>query len=96
MAFATWLLGHVFLALNSRTEREPLFRVGLFTNRVMVVWAMATVALLLVATLVPSAQHLIKLTCLHPAQWALAVAAAFAGTFWIEARKLIRSWRSRR
>jgi len=95
MAFATWLLGHVFLAFNLRSEREPLVRVGLFSNWVMVVWALATGALLLVATFVPAAQRLIKLTSLHPAQWALAVGAAFAGTFWIEARKLIRSWRSR-
>jgi len=92
MAFATWLLGHVFLALNLRSEREPLFRVGFFTNWVMVVWAAATLALLLVATFVPSARQLIKVTSLSPAQWALAVAAALAGTFWIEARKLIRSW----
>jgi len=91
MAFATWLLGHVFLALNLRTEREPLFRVGFLTNWVMVVWAMATAALLLVATLLPAAQRLIKVTSLSPAQWALAVGAAFAGTFWIEARKLVRT-----
>ena len=93
MAFATWLSGHVFLALNLRSEREPLFRVGFFTNWVMVVWAMATAALLLVATLIPAAQRLIKLTSLHPAQWALAVGAAFAGTFWMEVRKLIRDIR---
>ena len=62
MAFATWLSGHVFLALNLRSEREPLFRVGFFTNWVMVVWATATAALLLVATLVPAAQQLIKVT----------------------------------
>jgi Ca2+-transporting ATPase len=95
MAFATWLLGHVFLALNLRSEREPLVRAGFFTNWVMVAWAMATVSLLLVATLVPAARQLIKVTSLRPAQWALAVGAAFAGTFWIEARKLVRSWRSR-
>jgi Ca2+-transporting ATPase len=91
MAFATWLLGHVFLALNLRTEREPLFRAGFFTNWVMVVWATATAALLLVATLVPAAQRLIKVTSLSPAQWALALGAAFAGTFWLEARKLVRT-----
>ena len=94
MAFATWLLGHVFLAFNLRTEREPLFQVGFFTNRVMVVWALATAALLLVATLVPAAQRLIKVTSLSPAQWALAVGAALAGTFWIEARKLVREIRT--
>jgi Ca2+-transporting ATPase len=94
MAFATWLLGHVFLALNLRTEREPLFRVGFLTNGVMVVWAMATAALLLVATLVPAAQRLIKVTSFSPGQWALAVGAALAGTFWLEARKLVREIRT--
>jgi Ca2+-transporting ATPase len=94
MAFATWLLGHVFLALNLRSEREPLFRVGLFTNWVMVVWAMATLALLLVATLVPGARQSIKVTSLRPAQWALAAGAAFAGAFWIEAGKLVRGIRT--
>ena len=95
MAFATWLLGHVFLALNLRSEREPLVRLGISSNWVMVGWAVATLALLLVATLVPGARHLIKVTSLNAAQWALAAGAAFAGTFWIEARKLIRSWSGR-
>jgi len=91
VAFATWLLGHVFLAFNLRSEREPVIRVGLFSNWVMVVWAMATVALLLVATLVPGAQQLIKVTSLNRAQWELVVGAALAGTFWIEVYKLARS-----
>ena len=95
IAFVTWLLGHVFLAFNLRTEREPLVRVGFLSNWVMVAWAIATVALLLVATLVPEAQRLIKVTSLQPAQWALAMGAAFAGTFWIEARKLILQIRAR-
>ena len=95
IAFVTWLLGHVFLAFNLRTEREPLVRVGFLSNWVMVAWAIATVALLLVATLVPEAQRLIKVTSLSPAQWALAMGAAFAGTFWTEARKLILQIRAR-
>jgi hypothetical protein len=60
----------------------------------MVVWAIATVSLLLAATLVPGARQSIKVTSLHSAQWALAVGAAFAGTFWIEARKLVCEIRS--
>jgi len=94
MAFVTWLLGHVFLALNLRSEREPLFRLGFLSNWVMVVWAMATLALLLVAILVPGAQQLIKVAPLHPTQWAFAVGAAFAGTFWIDACKIVRRIRT--
>jgi len=91
VAFATWLLGHVLLAFNLRSEREPVVRLGLFSNWVMVVWAMATVVLLVVATLVPGAQQLIKVTSLHRAQWELVLGAALAGTFWIEVYKLARS-----
>ena len=91
VAFATWLLGHVFLAFNLRSEREPVIRLGLFSNWVMVVWAMATVAMLLMATLAPAAQLLIKVTSLHRAQWELVLGAALAGTFWIELYKLARS-----
>ena len=32
------LLGHVLLALNMRSDREPLFRLGLFSHRLMMGW----------------------------------------------------------
>src|SRR6266566_3658935 len=92
-AFVTWLLGHVLLALNLRSQREPLFRLGLFSNRLMVWWAMATVLFVLVVTLVPGVQMLFKTTSLSAETWALAIAAALIGTFWIEVRKWITSRR---
>jgi Ca2+-transporting ATPase len=89
MAFATWLLGHIFLALNLRSEREPLVRLGLFSNRLMVVWSAATLSLLLIATLVPGVQGAFKVASLSAAEWLLAFAAAMIGTFWIEVSKVI-------
>jgi Ca2+-transporting ATPase len=89
MAFTAWLLGHIFLALNLRSEREPLVRLGYFSNRLMVIWAAATLALLLFATLVPGVQGLFKVVSLSPTEWLLAVGVALIGTFWIEAKKLI-------
>jgi len=35
MAFVTWLIGHVLLVLNMRSERRPVFKLGLFSNRLM-------------------------------------------------------------
>jgi Ca2+-transporting ATPase len=95
MAFATWLLGHVFLALNLRSEREPLLRLGFFSNRLMVIWAAATFGLLLFATLVPGVQGFFKVVALSPSEWLLAIGAALIGTFWIEAKKLIAARHSR-
>lgn len=89
MAFATWLLGHIFLALNLRSERDPLVRVGLFSNRIMIIWAAATLGLLLFATLVPSVRDLFKVAPLSATEWVLAIGSALIGTFWIEAKKLL-------
>jgi P-type Ca2+ transporter type 2C len=84
MAFAAWLLGHIFLALNLRSERQPLVRLGFFSNRLMVIWAAATLGLLPFATFVPGVQHLFKVTPLSAREWLLAVGVAMIGTFWIE------------
>ncbi len=92
VAFVTWLLGHVLLALNLRSQREPLFRQGLFTNRLMIWWAAATVLFVLVVTFVPGVQMLIKTTPLSGGTWALVITAALMGTFWIEVKKWIVSW----
>ena len=48
IAFATWMLTHVFLAFNMRSERESIFKLGLFTNKVMVIWAAASIAALVI------------------------------------------------
>ncbi len=94
MAFATWLLGHFFLALNLRSDREPLLRLGAFSNRLMMAWGSATVAFVLFAVLVPGVHDALRTVPLSAGRWALAVGLAFAGTFWMEVRKWIVSGRS--
>ena len=89
VAFVTWLLGHLFLALNMRSEREPLVRLGLLSNRVMVVWGLATAGFVLFATLVPAVRPALRTVPLLGWQWGLAAGTAFAGAFWIEVRKLL-------
>jgi magnesium-transporting ATPase (P-type) len=91
MAFVTWLLGHVFLALNMRSEHEPIIRVGLFSNRVMVAWGVATAVCVVAMTSVPAIGALLKVTPLSGPQWTLATGAAIVGTFWQEAGKFY-SW----
>jgi Ca2+-transporting ATPase len=89
VAFVTWLLGHVLLALNLRSERQPLAQLGLLSNRLMNLWGAATIIFILAATLVPGVQAALKVTSLTANQWVLVAVAAFIGTFWIEALKLI-------
>ncbi|MGQ9554452.1 MAG: cation-translocating P-type ATPase [Anaerolineae bacterium] len=87
VAFVTWLLGHVLLALNLRSERQPLARLGLFSNRPMVIWGVATIAFIIMSTLVPPVRTALKTALPSGGEWLLAVAAAFVGTFWLELRK---------
>jgi Ca2+-transporting ATPase len=91
-AFVTWLVGHVLLAFNFRTEREPVLRLGLLSNRVMLVWAGATLCFVLVVTLVPVVQTAVNTTALSPATWVLILMASAVGTCWIELVKWVRSW----
>jgi Ca2+-transporting ATPase len=89
MAFVTWLLGHVFLALNMRSERLPLFKLGVFSNRLMIIWGAAAVAFVLLATLVPAVQTPLRTAPLSGQQWMLVMVASLAGTFWLEVRKVL-------
>jgi Ca2+-transporting ATPase len=89
-AFATWILAHIFLAFNTRSETQPLIKSGPFSNRVMVVWGLAAIVMLLSATIIPILQVLIKTTSLSLSDWLLVLGASLAATFWIEAVKLIR------
>ncbi len=88
-AFAAWMIGHVLLAFNMRSERQPILQLGLFSNRLMVLWALVTFAFIALATSVPFLQTYLKTTSLSPQAWLVIAALDLAGTFWIEARKLI-------
>ncbi|MDD1665318.1 MAG: cation-transporting P-type ATPase [Methanomicrobiales archaeon] len=58
-AFSAWMIGHVLLALFSRSAHDPLYRIGLFSNRVLLVWMAGALGFLATAVLVPAVgQHL--------------------------------------
>jgi P-type Ca2+ transporter type 2C len=90
MAFFTWLMAHVLLALNLRAERQSLWRTGLLSNRLMLVWAGAVVVFVVLAAFVPGMQELFKTTAPSGPECALMAGLAVLGTFWIEGAKLIR------
>jgi len=90
VAFATWMLGHIFLALNLRSEKEPLAKLGLFSNKVMVLWALLAIATLAVGIGLPFVHDSLRLTYLNPQDWALVIGVSFAATFWMELKKLLK------
>jgi len=90
VAFATWMLGHILLALNLRSDREPLVKLGVLSNKVMVLWALIVVVTLLVGTNLPFIANSLKITSLTLTDWAIVIVAAFAATFWMELKKILQ------
>jgi Ca2+-transporting ATPase len=90
VAFATWMIGHILLALNFRSEKEPLSKLGVLSNKVMVLWGLIVIITLLVATNVAGIASSLKITGLAPMDWVLIIVVAFVSTFWIELNKIRR------
>jgi Ca2+-transporting ATPase len=90
VAFATWMFGHIFLALNFRSEREPLVKEGLLSNKVMLLWALLVFVTLLIGTSLPFTQTALQITGLSLQDWALVIAVSFVATFWMELKKILQ------
>ncbi|HMA05269.1 MAG TPA: cation-transporting P-type ATPase [Methanomicrobiales archaeon] len=58
-AFSAWMIGHVLLALFSRSAHDPMYRIGPFSNRVLLLWMAGALGFLAAAILIPPlGQHL--------------------------------------
>lgn len=88
-AFTAWILGHIFLAFVSRSDREPLISLGPFTNRAMDVWALAAFAFLFAILFTPLGSY-IKAAPLPATQVLLIAGIAFVAIFWQETVKMLR------
>jgi Ca2+-transporting ATPase len=90
MAFATWMVGHIFLALNLRSEKEPLAKLGLLSNKLMLLWGLVVAVTLIVATNVPFLHSALRITSLSLGNWATVLLVSFVATFWMEIKKLLK------
>ncbi len=52
-AFSAWIFGHIILAYISRSDKESIFSLGIFANRVINLWAVAAIAFLILGIYVP-------------------------------------------
>lgn len=62
IAFSAWLLGHIILAYVTRSSSQPLYRQGIWSNKIIDLWAIVVVIVLLILTQIPSIGHLVGLT----------------------------------
>ncbi len=91
VAFAAWILTHIFLAFNLRSEREPLFKLGLFSNRVMLGWAAIAIATLAAAISIPLVQSVLRTTSITLFDVGFVLLVSVVATFWLDMLK----WRQK-
>ena len=89
LAFATWLVGHVFLAVTMRSHRESIWKIGLLSNKALLVWAGAALAFLILVTNLKVAQIPLKLTSLNATGWLAAFITPLVTVFFFEIKKLV-------
>ena len=75
VAFATWMFGHIFLALNFRSENTPLLKQGLLSNKVMLLWALLAFVVLVAGTFL--LQSPLQITAIKLTDWVLATRCGF-------------------
>jgi Ca2+-transporting ATPase len=89
VVFTTLTLSQMGLALAVRSERDPLYRIGLFSNRALLGSVVLTFALQLAVVYLPPLQSVFKTVALSPADLLVAVLLSTV-VFWaVEVRKLI-------
>jgi len=89
-AFATWLLGHIILALNLKQEKVPLLKQGVFSNLFAAGWLIGMITLVLAMTFVPFVQSVFQTTRIDGLQWVLVIAGALLASMWMELFKFLR------
>lgn len=90
-AFATWLLGHVLLALIVKQNQTPLLKFGILTNRIGAGWLAGMVVMVLAMTLVPSLYAILNTTFLPPVLWVMVIGGAILASGWIEIFRLFNN-----
>lgn len=68
-AFAAWIFGHIALAFISRSDREWIFSLGMFTNKVINIWAVAAIGFLVLGIYLPILNERFNLTFISYTQF---------------------------
>jgi Ca2+-transporting ATPase len=77
MAFVTLSVSELLRAYTSRSERQSLFSIGVFSNRYMQYAVSASLALLLLVVYVPLLQPIFNTTALGVREWAVMLPLVF-------------------
>ena len=87
MTQAAVVAGQVANGFACRTERESLFKVGVFSNRFLVLSEIVAIGIMCAISYVPFLQNIFKTAPLRPVDWVILVVASVTLFFAEEARK---------
>ncbi|HVN54387.1 MAG TPA: cation-transporting P-type ATPase [Anaerolineaceae bacterium] len=87
-AFTAWMIGHIVMAYVSRSDQETIASIGLLSNRVMDIWALAALIFLLAGMYVPAINQLMHLTPLSLTQLLVIGVVVVAVILPLELKKL--------
>lgn len=76
------------MAYVCRSDRESIVSIGIFSNRVMNIWAVAALVVLLVGMYVPAVSQLLHLTALSPIRFLTIAALVIVVILLSELKKL--------
>jgi len=89
IAFATWMVSHVLLALNMRTIRDPLKDVGYLSNKMMIIWALGAIGVMFLIVYIPPLQDVLGVTAIGFLDWLFIFGISIIFSFWMELAKII-------
>jgi len=89
MAFSGWIFGHIFLAFTLRSTKEPLLKIGIFSNFAMIIWGVVAILTLFIIMNFTPLQIAIKIAPLKWSEIFIVILISFVCIFWHELRKII-------
>lgn len=93
MAFATLILAELFRAFAARSERMSVFKIGLFTNKMMNTAVGLSIAMLLAVIYIPGVNKIFDNVPLNPQAWLVIIPLALIPFTASEVYKAIKSRR---
>ena len=90
MVFATLILYEAFNAFNCRSERHSLLRIGIFSNKWLILGVMGSLMLMVLAIQVPFTGRFFHTVRLTSFDWGIALATGVTIFFAVEVWKALK------
>jgi len=90
-AFSAWIFGHIVLAFVSRSDKETLFSLGLFTNKIINIWALGAISFLISGISLPILSQRFNLTKINLIQILLIALIVILIIGFLEIKKYFKS-----